>query len=46
MGNELNRACSKEEFQMAKKTHEKILTIPDHKGNANKNHTTIQPHPC
>jgi hypothetical protein len=24
---------------MAKKTHEKVLTIPGHKGNANQNHT-------
>jgi hypothetical protein len=36
---ELNRTFSKEEVQMAKKTHEKILTIPGHKGNANQNHT-------
>jgi hypothetical protein len=31
---------------MAKKTHEKMLTISDHKGNANQNHTKIPPHPC
>jgi hypothetical protein len=31
---------------MAKKTHEKMLTIPGHKGNANQNHTKIPPHPC
>jgi hypothetical protein len=30
---------------MAKKTHEKMLTISSHKGNANQNHTKIQPHP-
>jgi hypothetical protein len=35
--------CSKEEDQMAKK-HEKMLTIPGHKENANQNHTTIPPH--
>jgi hypothetical protein len=43
---ELNRTFSKEEIQMAKKTHEKILTIPGHKGNANQNHVKIPPHPC
>jgi hypothetical protein len=32
---ELNRPSSKEEIQMAKKTHEKMLIIPGHKGNAN-----------
>jgi hypothetical protein len=31
---------------MAKKTHEKMLTISDHKGNANQNHTKIPPHTC
>jgi hypothetical protein len=30
---------------MAKKAHEKMLTIPGHKGNANKNHSKIPPHP-
>jgi hypothetical protein len=43
---ELNRNFSKEEIQMAKKTHEKILTISTHKGNANQNHTKIPPHQC
>jgi hypothetical protein len=28
------------------KTHENMLTIPDHKGNANQNHTKILPHTC
>jgi hypothetical protein len=32
---ELNRTFSKEEIQMAKKTHEKMLTISSNKGNAN-----------
>jgi hypothetical protein len=32
---ELNRTFSKEEIQMAKKTHEKMFTISSHKGNAN-----------
>jgi uncharacterized protein YjgD (DUF1641 family) len=31
----LNRTFSKEEIQMAKKTHEKMLTISSNKGNAN-----------
>jgi hypothetical protein len=43
---ELNRSFSKEEIQMAKKAHEKMLTISSHKGNANQNHTKILPHPC
>jgi hypothetical protein len=42
---ELNRTFSMEEFQTAKKTHEKMSTISSHKGNANKNHTKIPPHP-
>jgi hypothetical protein len=33
--NELNRTFSKEEIQMAKKTHEKMLTISSNKGNVN-----------
>jgi hypothetical protein len=41
----LNRAFLKEEVQMAKITNEKMLTIPDHKRNANQNHTKILPHP-
>jgi hypothetical protein len=32
---ELNRTFSKEEIQMAKKTHEKILTVSSNEGNAN-----------
>jgi predicted transcriptional regulator len=43
---ELNRTFSKEEIQMAKKTHEKMLTVSSHKGNENQNHTKIPPHPC
>jgi hypothetical protein len=42
MGTELNRTFSKKEVQMA----EKMLTIPDHKGNANQNHTKILSHSC
>jgi hypothetical protein len=43
---ELNRTFSKEEIHMAKKTHEKMLPISGHKGNANQNHPKIPPHPC
>jgi hypothetical protein len=32
---ELNRTFSKEEIQMTKKTHEKMLTNSSNKGNAN-----------
>jgi hypothetical protein len=42
---ELNRTFSKEEIQMAN-THEKMLTISSHKGNANQNHIKIPLHPC
>jgi hypothetical protein len=41
---ELNRNCSKEEIQMAKKHMKKMLTISSHKGSANQNHTKILPH--
>jgi hypothetical protein len=43
---ELNRTVSKEEVQMAKKQTGKMLTIPNHKGNANLNHSSIPPHSC
>jgi hypothetical protein len=43
---EISRTFSKEEIQMAKKTHEKILTISGHKGIANQNHTKIPSHLC
>jgi hypothetical protein len=36
---ELNRTFSKEEIQMAKKTHEKMLMISSYKRYANQNHT-------
>jgi hypothetical protein len=42
---ELNRTFTKEENQVAKKTHEKMLTISSHKGNSNQNYTKIPPHP-
>jgi hypothetical protein len=41
---ELNRTFSKDEVQMDKKTHEKMLTI--HKGNANQNYAKILPYIC
>jgi hypothetical protein len=41
--NELNRAFSKEEAQMAKKSMRKVFTNLCHKGNANQNHTKIPP---
>jgi hypothetical protein len=41
---ELSRTFSEEEIQMSKK-HEKNLTIPGHKGNANQKHQ-ILPYPC
>jgi hypothetical protein len=37
------KVLSKEEVQMAKKTHEEMLTILGHKGNANQNHIKIPP---
>jgi hypothetical protein len=43
---ELNRTFSKEEIQMAKKAHEKMLSISSHKGNVNQNHTKSPPYPC
>jgi hypothetical protein len=38
---ELNRT-----FSNGQKTHEKVLTIPGHKGNANQNHTKIPLQSC
>jgi hypothetical protein len=43
---ELNRTFSKEVEMAKKKTHEKMLTLFSHKGNANINHSEIPPHPC
>jgi hypothetical protein len=42
--NELNRAFSKEEVQTPK-THEEMLILSGHKGNAT-NHIKIPPHSC
>jgi hypothetical protein len=44
VGNWSRQNFFKEEVQMVKKTHEKMLTIPGHKGNANQNHTKIPTH--
>jgi hypothetical protein len=41
---ELNRTFSKEDSN-GQKTHEKMLSISSHKGNANQNHTKISPQP-
>jgi hypothetical protein len=42
---DLNRTFQRKKSKWSK-SHEKILTIPGHKGNANQNHTKIPPHPC
>jgi hypothetical protein len=42
---ELNSSFSKEENPNGQKTHEKLITIPGHKGNANQNHIKIPLHP-
>jgi hypothetical protein len=36
----------KERSKNGQEIHEEMLTIPDHKGNANQNHTKIPPHFC
>jgi hypothetical protein len=41
-----NTTFSKEEIQMLKKKHEKMLTISSHKENVNQNHTKIPSHTC
>jgi hypothetical protein len=43
--NELNRAFFKGRSPNGKKTHEEMLNIPCHKGNANQIHTKILPTP-
>jgi hypothetical protein len=43
---ELNRSFPKNRNSNGQKTHEKMLTISGHKGNANQNHTKIPSHPC
>jgi hypothetical protein len=43
---QINEAIKKwaTELNNGQKTHEKMVTIPGHKGNANQNHTKIPPH--
>ena len=41
---ELNRHFSKEDIQMAKKTHEKMLNITHYQRNANQNHNEVPLH--
>ena len=41
---ELNRHFSKEDIQMAKKTHEKMLNITHYQRNANQNHNEVPSH--
>ena len=41
---ELNRYFSKEDIQMAKKTHEKMLNITHYQRNANQNHNEVPSH--
>jgi hypothetical protein len=43
---ELNRTFFKGRNPNGQKTHEKVLTISVHKGNANQNHAKILPHSC
>ena len=40
----LNRHFSKEDIQMAKKTHEKMLNITHYQRNANQNHNEVPSH--
>jgi hypothetical protein len=44
MAIELNRAFSKEEIQMAKKTQEEMFNTFGYKGNANQSHVKIPTH--
>ena len=44
-GKDLNRHFSKEDTQMAKKTHEKMLNITHYQRNANQNQNEVPSHP-
>ena len=46
MGEDKNRHFSKEDIQMANKTHENMLNINDQQGNTNQNHNEIPPRTC
>ena len=41
---DMNRHFPKEDMQMAKQTHEKMLNITYHQGNTNQKHKEISPH--
>ena len=41
---DLNSYFSKEDIQMAKRAHAKMLTITDYQRNANQNYSEISPH--
>ena len=43
---DMNRHLSKEDIQMANSTHEKMLNITRHQGNANQNHGERPSHTC
>ena len=43
-GKDLNRQFSKEDIQMAKQTHEKMLNITHYQRNANQNHNEVPSH--
>jgi hypothetical protein len=46
VGNRTKQNFFKGRSPNGQKTHEKMLTIPGYKENANPNHTKILPHPC
>ena len=44
-GEEVNRFLTPSVFNFLM-THEKMLNITNHQGNANQNHTEVSPHTC
>jgi hypothetical protein len=46
MGKLTQQTFFKGKIPNGQKTHEKMLNIPLHKGNANQNHTKISTHSC